>query len=319
MKIDERYGEVGMQKCQLIFDRVLRPARLKPGDEIGIAAPASHFDMENYNHGVHVLESMGFCLSVLDDMFDRNRYLAGSDVHRANLLNKLFADSSIKAIVCARGGYGSIRILPLLDYNIIRNNPKIFVGFSDVSAILSAIYTKCGLVTFHGPMVTTLSNASQKTKKSMMATFLSDTKLEITIEKSIVLRHGSASGIVSGGNLATLCHLAGTPFQPSFKDHILFLEDRGEAAYKIDRMLTQMKMAGYFEGIAGLVLGFFEDCGKIKEVFSVIDNIFKDDDIPILSGLEAGHGRNNITIPFGITATLDSDSNLLSFHEVATS
>ncbi|MBU4184597.1 MAG: LD-carboxypeptidase, partial [Proteobacteria bacterium] len=267
----------------------------------------------------HILESMGFYVSVLDDIFDRNGYLAGPDVHRANLLNKLFADSSIKAIICARGGYGSIRILPLLDYNIIRNNPKIFVGFSDVSAILSAIYTKCGLVTFHGPMVTTIADASQKTKESMLSTFFSDIKLKITIKKGITLRHGSASGIVSGGNLATLCHLVGTPFEPSFKDHILFLEDRGEATYKIDRMLTQMKMAGCFDGIAGLVLGFFEDCGKIGELFSVVDDIFKDDDIPILAGFEAGHGRNNITIPFGITATLDSDRNLLSFHEAATS
>ncbi len=296
----------------------LRPARLKPGDKVGIAAPASPFDMENYNLGVHVLESMGFYMSVLDDIFDKNIYLAGSDVHRANLLNKLFADSSIKAIICARGGYGSIRILPLLDYNIIRNNPKIFVGFSDVSAILSAIYTKCGLVTFHGPMITTIADASQKTKEAMMTAFLSDIKLEIIIKNGIAVRHGSALGIVSGGNLATLCHLAGTPFQPSFKDHILFLEDRGEATYKIDRMLTQMKMAGCFDGIAGLVLGFFEDCGEIKEVFSVVDNIFKDEDIPILAGLEAGHGRNNITIPFGITATLDSDKHLLSFHEAAT-
>jgi len=298
---------------------VLRPARLKPGDKIGIVAPASHFDMENYNLGVHVLESMGFYVSVLDGIFDRNGYFAGPDIHRANLLNKLFADTSIKAIVCARGGYGSIRILPLLDYNIIRNNPKIFVGFSDVSSILSTIYAKCGFVTFHGPMVTTLSDASQKTKESMIAAFLSDIKLEITIKDGITLRHGSASGIVSGGNLATLCYLAGTPFEPSFKDHILFLEDKGESIYKIDRMLTQMKMAGFFEDIAGLVLGFFEDCGEIEEVFSVFDNIFEDENIPILAGFEAGHGRNNITIPFGIKATLDSDKHLLSFHEVATS
>ncbi len=307
-----------MRYFSMTSKNMLRPARLKPGDKVGIAAPASHFDMENYNSGVHVLESMGFYVSVSDDIFDRNRYLAGSDVHRANLLNKLFADSSIKAIVCARGGYGSIRILPLLDYNIIRNNPKIFIGFSDVSAILSAIYTKCGLVAFHGPMVTTLSETSQKTKESMEAIFFSDTKLEIKIEKSIVLKHGSASGIVSGGNLATLCHMTGTSFEPGFKDHILFLEDRGEAVYKIDRMLTQMKMAGCFDGIVGLVLGSFEDCGELKEVFSVIDNIFKDEDIPVIASLEAGHGKNNITIPFGITATLDSDKHLLSFHEVAT-
>ncbi len=196
----------------------LIPARLKPGDKVGIAAPASPFDMENYNLGVHVLESMGFYVSVLDDIFDKNTYLAGPDVNRAKLLNKLFADSSIKAIICARGGYGSIRILPLLDYNIIRNNPKIFVGFSDVSAILSAIYTKCGLVTFHGPMVTTMADASQKTKESMMAAFLSDSKLNVTIKNGIALRHGSASGIVSGGNLATLCHLPGA----SYENHLSF-------------------------------------------------------------------------------------------------
>jgi len=206
----------------------LIPARLKPGDKVGIAAPASPFDKENYNLGVRVLESMGLCVSVLDDIFDKNTYLAGSDVHRANLLNKLFADSSIKAIICARGGYGSIRILPLLNYNIIRNNPKIFVGFSDVSAILSAIHTKCGLVTFHGPMVTTMADASQKwlhgtfgynSERSLKnrARLLQDRQLLFPYYHYHPVRHGLRAALTSSSLLTlllpgALCSKSGASF-----------------------------------------------------------------------------------------------------------
>ncbi len=296
----------------------LMPARLMPGDTIGIVAPASSFDMEKFYSGITVLESMGFRTSVPDDLFIKNGYLAGPDAHRANLVNRFFADRRIKAIVCARGGYGSIRILSLLDFGSIRKNPKIFVGFSDISALLSVLYAKCGLVAFHGPMVTTLGDADQKTREAIFSVLSSDMKLEIRLENGVTIKHGLASGPVSGGNLTTLCHLVGTPFEPDFKGHILFLEDRGEEVYRIDRMLTQMKIAGCFDGLAGLILGSFEDCGTINEIVRIVDDIFKADPIPILAGFEAGHGRSNITIPMGLEATLDADRHLLSFHEPAT-
>lgn len=296
----------------------LIPARLTPGDTIGIVAPASPFDVEKFYSGINALESMGFRTFIPDDLFKKNGYLAGTDDHRANLMNGLFADRTIKGIVCARGGFGSIRILPLLDFETIRKNPKIFVGFSDISAILSVLYTKCGLVTFHGPMVTTLGDADKKTKESIFSTFSSNMKLEITLKSGVTIKSGSASGPVSGGNLTTLCHLIGTPFEPSFKGHILLLEDRGEASYRIDRMLTQMKIAGCFDGLVGLALGTFEDCGTKNDIFSIVDNIFNGYTLPILAGFDVGHGKSNITIPIGVQATLDADRHILSYHEPAT-
>jgi len=296
----------------------LVPARLKQGDTIGIVAPAGPFNTDKFYRGLEVLESMGFRTSVSDDLFIKKGYLAGPDAHRAELVNKFFADNKIKAIVCARGGFGSLRILPLLDYEAIQKNPKIFVGFSDISALLSVLYTKCGLVTFHGPMVTTLGDATQKTRDDMFLALTSEKNLEIRPIKGITIKPGKASGPVAGGNLTTLCHLIGTPFEPNFKGHILLLEDKGEASYRIDRLLTQMKIAGYLKGLAGLVLGSFEDCGIIDEIFRIVDNIFKDDSIPILAGFDAGHGNNNSTIPMGLKATLDADKHLLSFQAPAT-
>ena len=296
----------------------IRPGRLAAGDRIGIVAPASPFDKEKYYQGLAVLESMGFATFATDDIFRKEGYLAGPDDHRASTINRFFADESIKAIVCTRGGFGSIRILHLLDYPTIQKNPKIFVGYSDVSAILSVFCTKCNMVTFHGPMVTTLGDATQKTKDALFSAFSSDKKVEITPKMGVVIKPGNASGAVSGGNLTTLCHLVGTPFAHSAKGGILFLEDRGEASYRIDRMLTQMRLAGYFDKLKGLILGSFEGCGEIDEIYTIVDNIFKDKQFPFLAGFELGHGRDNITIPLGIEATLDTERNMLSFHEAPT-
>lgn len=285
-----------MENIQLVPDRLSR------GDTIGIIAPAGPFDRKKFDQGIAVLKAMGFRIVVPDELFKKKGYLAGPDIHRASLVNRCFSNSEIKAVICARGGFGSMRILPLLDYESIKKNPKIFVGFSDISALLSAFYTRCGMVTFHGPLVTTLGGASQKTKEALLSALSSGTRLEITPEMGITIRQGSVSGPVAGGNLTTLCHLVGTPFEPEFKGHILFLEDKGEAAYRIDRMLTQMKLSGCFDGLSGIALGCFEDCGETDELFGIVDSIFKEYNVPILAGFEAGHGKNNITIPMGIKA-----------------
>ena len=297
--------------------KTLKPPRLRRGDTIGIVAPASHFDLEKFNRGIAVIESMGFNTSVPEGLFNKKEYFAGSDFKRAEMVDRYFADPNIKAIMCARGGYGSIRILSLLDYKIIQKNPKIFIGFSDVSAMLSALYLKCRLVTFHGPTVTTLANSDHRTKDSLLSMITSGEKLEIVVESGITIKPGSASGPVLGGNLNTLCHLLGTPFQPDFNGGILFLEDRGEAAYRIDRMLSQMKLAGCFNGLAGFILGAFEDCGDTDDIIRIAGDIFKDDKIPMLAGLAVGHGKRNLTIPTGLNATLNADLKVLSFHEPA--
>ncbi|MBN1930562.1 MAG: LD-carboxypeptidase [Desulfobacterales bacterium] len=294
------------------------PPRLRTGDTIGIVAPASPFDLEKFYRGIHVLKLMGFQVYVPDKIFKKEGYLAGSDAERADAVNRLFDDKKIKAIICARGGFGSLRILSLLDFEVIRKQPKIFAGFSDITAILSVLYTHCGFVTFHGPTVTTLIGGTQKTKQAMFSAFSSGSALNIKPEKGVTLRSGLTSGPVAGGNLTTLCHLLGTPFEPVLKGHILILEDKGEPSYKIDRMLSQMKIAGCFEGLAGLILGSFDDCGSMNEIFEIVNDIFKEYPIPILAGFEVGHGKNNVTFPIGLEATLDAGSHLLSFHKPPT-
>lgn len=296
----------------------IRPKRLAPGDTIGIVAPASPFDKKEYQKGLAALASMGFKTFSPDDVFRQKVYLAGSDEHRAEAVNRMFADSSIKAVVCARGGFGSLRMIPFLNFNAIRKNPKIFWGYSDASAILSVLYTQCNLVAFHGPMVTSLGASTFKTKKALLAAFSSDKRVEIKPERAVEIKPGTASGPVLGGNLTTLCHMVGTPFEPRTNGHILFLEDKGEKAYRIDRMLTQMRLAGYFDQLAGLILGSFEQCGAIDDIYRIVEDIFKNESFPILAGFNIGHGRENLTIPIGIEATLDMKNCVLSFHEAST-
>ena len=296
----------------------VRPPRLKPGDTIGIVAPAGPFDPEKFIKGKSVLESMGFQTFFDDDIFQKHGFLAGTDIHRADQVNRLFAEPTVQAIFCARGGYGSMRILSLLDFETIQTHPKIFLGFSDISALLSVLYDRCGLVTFHGPVVTTLANATEKTLTALQTALTSPAALEITPENGTVIKQGVCSGLMAGGNLTTLCHLVGTSYAPNLKGKILLLEDVGEMPYRIDRMLTQMKLTGCFNEIAGLILGAFKECGHLNEIIDIFNNIFEDADIPILTGFDMGHGEHNLTIPMGLGATLDTDKKRLLFHEPAT-
>jgi muramoyltetrapeptide carboxypeptidase len=289
-----------------------------PGDTIGIVAPAGPFDPEIFSQGLSTVESLGFRTVVSDEIFEKTGYLAGNDMQRARLVNQLFKDSAINAIICARGGFGSLRILPLVDFDAVRKNPKIFIGFSDITALLTAITTRSGLVSFHGPVVTTLAKVPKIICNTLLEAISSEMPLEVQPTNGVVIQAGRAQGPLIGGNLTTLCHLLGTPFEPGFKHRILLLEDRGEALYRIDRMLFQMKLAGCFDGIAGLVLGSFEDCGDLDGIFQIFQEHFQDIHIPILAGFDIGHGKQNMTIPFGIDATLDTEKKLLSFAQPAT-
>lgn len=296
----------------------IRPPRLKPGDTIGIVAPAGPFDPKIFSQGLSTVESLGFRTRVSDEIFEKTGYLAGNDAQRARLVNRLFKDPAIDAIVCARGGFGCLRILPLVDFDVIRENPKVFIGFSDITALLTSITIRSGLVSFHGPVVTTLAKAPEITRNTLLGAISSDRPLEVQPANGVVIQAGRAQGPLIGGNLTTLCHLLGTPFEPRFKHRILLLEDRGEAIYRIDRMLFQMKLAGCFDGIAGLVLGSFEGCGSLDAVFQVFEEHFRDISAPILAGFDVGHGHQNLTIPLGIDAVLDTDRQLLSFTQPAT-
>ena len=296
---------------------LVKPQALRPGDTIGIAAPASPFDREAFERGVEVLESMGYQVKIPENLFSHQGYLAGTDSERASQLTKLFIDESVRAIFCARGGFGSMKLLPLLDFEAICGQPKILLAFSDITALLVAIYNRCGIVTFHGPLVTSLKRDSEETCSALIDAVGSSRPIALKAGKAVALKPGQASGPLVGGNLTTLCHLIGTPYEPCFDRHILFLEDRGEAPYRIDRMLSQLRIGGRLDGVAGVVLGSFKDCGPLEDLYPIVKEAFRHLDIPILAGFAFGHGTTNVTVPIGVEAILDTEDSSLRFSEPA--
>lgn len=296
----------------------LVPRRLKSGDTVAVTAPSSPFDVAEMERGLGIIRSMGFKVRIPQGLFNRNGYLAGCDRHRANAVNRLFSDPAVDAIACARGGFGGLKILPFLDFAAVRDNPKIFIGFSDITSLLSAFYSRCGLVTFHGPVCASLGGAATRTREALRAAVASDAIINVNAANPVVIKPGRAAGPVLGGNLNTLCHLLGTPYQPNFEGCIVFLEDINEAPYRIDRILTQMKLAGCFQGVAGLVLGSFKKCGSFNKIGKIFEETFAELDIPVVGGFAMGHGRHNITIPLGLGATLDGSRGRLTFDRAPT-
>jgi muramoyltetrapeptide carboxypeptidase len=293
--------------------RVVRPHRLNAGDTIGIVAPAGPFDRESFEQGIALIHRMGFATKTDSRIFSREGYLAGTDASRAAQVNAMVTDSEVQAIMCARGGYGTLRMLDALDYAAIGSFAKVFIGFSDITALHRAILLRSSLVTLHGPMVTTLPRSDDKSRIAWYQTLTEPVAPAMDLSHARVLKAGQAEGMLTGGNLATLCHLTGTTLGMGFKGQILLLEEIGEAPYRIDRMLTQMKMAGLFEGLAGIMLGSFEDCGSMDEIDALVQERFADMSFPIVSGVCVGHGRCNWTVPLGLTARLDTIAGELRF------
>ncbi|MBI9089757.1 MAG: LD-carboxypeptidase [Desulfobacterium sp.] len=291
---------------------MIMPSYLEPGATIGVCAPAGAFDPVKFEAGLSRIRDMGFRIHLPTGLSAPKRYLAGDDAHRAGIVNDLFQDPRIKAILCARGGFGALRILPHLDFDLLINNPKFVVGFSDITALLVEGVKQCPFPMIHGPVVTSLANGSRETLDSLLLA-LSGPIPGIRIANGNTVRGGRASGIFVGGNLATLVSMAGTRFQPDFNDCILFLEDVREPAYKIDRMLTQMAFAGILAGVRGVVLGTFDHCGDETMIHDIVAERFNDPRVPILAGLDAGHGLTNLSLPLGSSVTLDADIHGLTF------
>jgi len=278
---------------------------LKTGDTIGICAPSARFDLQQFNAGVKVLKGLGYKVKIPEEIFEKKRYLAGDDILRADVINRLFSDPDIDGIICARGGFGAMRLLDHLNWDLIRENPKLFIGFSDITAILLSIMDKTNKPVVHGPTVVSIAKAQNKTLESFQQT-IQGCFGEIKTVNGRVLRPGKRRGIFKGGNISTISHLLGTKFQPGFKNAILFLEDIGEPAYKIDRMLSQLKMAGMFKEIAGVITGSFEKCDNGEYIDEIFLEIFQEYNIPIITGLDAGHGKINLSLPMGTNIELDT-------------
>jgi muramoyltetrapeptide carboxypeptidase len=297
---------------------IIRPPRLKPGDTLGVAAPSGPFDIATFERGMDVLREMGFALKIPEGIYKRNGFLAGPDPERADIINRLICDPAVKGIVCARGGYGATRLEPYLDWEAIRTHPKAFIGFSDITVLHHLIVSRCGLATFHGPMGTTLGSAPPESRQAFVQALTSATPIVVPARQATVIRPGEGRGPVAGGNLTMLGHLLGTPLQPDFEGRLLVLEEVNEAPYRIDRMLWQLKLAGCFQGLAGICFGDFVDCGDVSTIVAILTDLFQDSPYPVLTGLPVGHGRVNHTLPLGLEAVLTTDPPQLRFTSPAT-
>ncbi|MDO4486517.1 MAG: LD-carboxypeptidase [Bacillota bacterium] len=288
-------------------DGLLWPAPLKPGDKVAVTAPASPVSSDKLRAAVNSLRFLELEPVVMPGCKNSYGYIAGSDQRRAYDLNSAFACNDIKGIFCLRGGYGSMRILPLLDYHIIAAHPKIFIGFSDITALHTVINSRCGFITFHGPMPSSdYSLADEFTYNSLHHSIFETSGgyhiLNPEHNKMTVLHSGTAEGILTGGNLSMLAATLGSPYEIDTKGKILFIEDIGEPSYRIDRMLISLSLAGKFRDCSGVVLGDFTGCEAASDVAAeIIAPLQK----PILCSLQAGHLDTQITLPLGASIRIE--------------
>jgi muramoyltetrapeptide carboxypeptidase len=310
-----------------------KPERLRHGDVVGIVAPSSPPpDPAGVGRSVAALERLGFKPLLGRNVRRRNGFLAGTDRERAGDLMEMFTHRKVKAIFCLRGGYGAGRLVNLLDFSAIRKNPKIFVGFSDITILHCALLTRANLVSFHGPML--YSALSRPDVPDFTVKSLFRTVMEAAPPGGIAvggsrrhvatLRGGRASGRLIGGNLSLLCTTIGTPWQPPFDGSLLYFEDIGERPYRFDRMLTHLLNAGLLQRVAGVAIGVNADCDEKKkgrEYRQSTRDVFGDRllplKVPVVVGLPFGHVKRNATIPVGVQATLDADQGDLILTEAA--
>jgi muramoyltetrapeptide carboxypeptidase len=304
---------------------MLKPRALKRGSTVAVFAPASPVEQAALLQGVTYLNAMGFRTKISDLIFSRYHYFAGSHQERAMELNRLFADPDVDAIFCARGGYGSVHLLPYLDSAIIRSNPKIFLGYSDVTVLLQYLERQTEMVCFHGPMVAREfgSGAAAFNESNLLDCVARRTgELKITAPELETLRFGTAKGRLTGGCLSLIASMLGTSYEVDTSEKVLFLEDVNTRPYQIDRMLMQLKLAGKFSQIRGLVFGKMLNCNQKSDgeyrLQEIICDIFSEFQFPILYGLPSGHTQSNsLTLPMGVPVTLDCDRQCLVLNECA--
>lgn len=308
--------------------KIIKPSRLNAGDTVAVVAPASNLKADYLARGVAELELLGFRVKHRADILDKARYTAGSDQRRADELMEAFADPEVKAVWAARGGYGVMRLLPLLDEVVLRANPKVFIGYSDMTALHLYLHRRFGWVTFHGPMAAKdlASGEEHYDRKTLLAALTQAQPMgEIKSSKTEILHRGSGqpvSGRLLGGCLSLIAAMMGTPDELDTRDSILFLEDTGTRPYAIDRMLQQLRLAGKFNEVRGIVFGEMTDCMQHADqgysIQDVLAECTADFGVPVMFGLPSGHSpKGNLTLPLGVTARLDAKRGVLSVDEAA--
>ena len=291
----------------------IKPPALRPGDTIGIVAPASNIKRADLDHGCEALRRAGYRPFYLDSILEQDLYFAGSVERRVHELEEMFVRDDVRAIVCARGGYGANYLLPALDVEKMKAHPKIFLGYSDVTALLTYFAGAAGLVTFHGPMVAKDWTHEDGVEIDSWQAALSGTAawdLNLQDPPSVSgLVEGSAEGILYGGCLSILVASLGTPYEIRTSGTIFFLEDMAAKPYQVDRMLMQLKLAGKFKEVRGIVFGEMLDCVQIAnqgyKLEEVVKRIVGGLGVPVAYGVPSGHVTSkNITLPIGVRAGL---------------
>jgi muramoyltetrapeptide carboxypeptidase len=328
-------GETVIAGRRVIPNTPIKPPRLRPGDTVGIIEPASAsddaFDVQLVEE---MIRAMGLVPKRWAKVKTRFGYFSGPDADRAAEINAMFADKDVRGIFCVRGGWGAARTLPMLDYGVIRANPKMLIGYSDITALHMGVQARTGLTTFHGPVgVSRWGAASVDHFKAIvfdgkMPTLANPKPTEDRLAprafRTQIIQSGKASGRLLGGNLTVLTALAGTPYLPDFTGNILFLEDVDEAEYRIDRMLTQLGQAGVLAKLAGVVFGQCTDCvAKGNEGYGgftltqVLEQHLKPLGVPAFQGSWFGHIGDQFTLPVGARAEIDADAGTIRLLEAA--
>ncbi|MGB7450607.1 MAG: LD-carboxypeptidase [Lysobacterales bacterium] len=314
-------------------DSILKPPRLQAGDTVALINPAgATFHPEDVLIARESLAALGLKMKTGEHLLDRYGYLAGTDKDRASDVNSMFADREVKAILTLRGGWGCNRILDLLEYRLIAKNPKIIMGYSDITSLLLALNAKTGLVTFHGPVgISSWNEYSTDFVKKLLfnaEVFSMENPKDIgdhltrVKDRVLTINSGKARGKLLGGNLSVLTAMVGSDYLPDFKGNILFLEEVGEDIYRVDRMLTQLKLAGILGQISGFVFGKCSDCGPGKGYGSLtLQEVLRDHikplGIPAWYGSMIGHIEDKFTIPLGIESEIDADTGRITLLDSA--
>jgi len=313
------------------MSKILAPG-LKKGDTIGLIAPGSAFSKELYEKATSHLLNMGFKIKQSKNLFANYGYLAGTDRQRIEDIHSMFADPEVNGIWCVRGGYGTGRLLPFLDYQLIRENPKVLVGYSDITTLIQAIQVKTGLVAFHGPVAG--SKMTSYTQKNVLQMIMGtqgnhiiglfDHKEKPKEYTPRVLVSGKMEGELQGGNLSLLSALAGSDFQIDATDKLLFIEETGEKPYRVDRMLTQLRQSANLDKAKGILLGVFANCDQGGEDNSLtlqqsLHLNLADLGIPVYYGFSFGHIDNMCTMPVGVKASFDTSTEELLIKEACIS
>lgn len=309
--------------------KLIKPKKLPKNGVIGIISPASAVEsVEKIEKGVKYLEKLGYRVEVGKNVGKNLGYLAGKDEERLEDLHDMFRNKNINAVICVRGGYGTGRLLNKIDFNLIKKNPKIFVGYSDITTLQMSFLQKAKLVTFAGPMVAVdfwEDEVDSFTEENFWRIITSNKKIgklqNPNAEKFFTLVKGQASGELMGGNLALVTSIMGSEYLPPFKGKILLLEDVDEKPYRIDRMFNQLRLAKAFKQIKGVILGRFVDCYEdINPTLSlneVIADYFNKMKIPVIYNFKHGHIKQNITIPWGLKCNLNSTKGIVDIPESA--